>query len=89
MALGAQPADVMKLVVGRGVRLAAFGVAAGLIAALAMGPLLRSQLYGISTFDPVVFASVPAILLCVAVAAGYLPALRAMRVDPMVALRDE
>jgi putative ABC transport system permease protein len=89
MALGAQPADLMRLVVGRGVRLAGFGVIAGWIAALAMGPLLRSQLYGISAFDPLVFASVPAVLLCVALAAGYLPALRAMRVDPMVALREE
>lgn len=89
MALGAQPADVLKMVLGRGMRLAGFGVGAGVLAALALGPLLKSQLYEISVFDPLVFVSVPVVLLCVALAAGYLPALRAMRVDPMVALREE
>jgi len=89
LALGAQPADVLKLVLARGMRLAFFGVGAGLLAALAIGPLMRSQLYGISAFDPLVFASVPAVLLGVALAAGYLPAVRAMRVDPIVALRED
>jgi predicted permease len=89
LALGAQPADVLKLVLARGMRLAFFGVGAGLLAALTIGPLMRSQLYGISAFDPLVFASVPAVLLGVALAAGYLPAVRAMRVDPIVALRED
>jgi predicted permease len=89
MALGAQPADVVKLVVARGARLAVIGVGIGVLAALAVGPLLRSQLYEISVFDPLVYASVPAVLLGVALAAGYVPALRAMRVDPIVALREE
>ena len=89
MALGAQPADVLKLVVGRGMRLAGLGVACGAVAALGVGPALRSQLYGISALDPLVFFSVPVVLLGVAFAAGYVPALRAMRVNPVVALREE
>jgi len=89
MALGARPNDVLKLVLGRGARLAGMGVAIGLVAALAVGPVLRSQLYGISAFDPIVFACVPVVLLGVALAAGYVPAMRAMRVDPIVALREE
>jgi len=70
MALGARPNDVLKLVLGRGARLAGMGVAIGLVAALAVGPVLRSQLYGISAFDPIVFACVPVVLLGVALAAG-------------------
>ena len=89
MALGAQPNDLLKLVLGRGARLAGIGVGIGLVAALAVGPLLRSQIYGISIFDPLVFASMPVVLLGVALAAGYVPALRAMRVNPIVALREE
>jgi len=89
MALGAQPKDLLKLVLGRGARLACIGVGIGLLAALAVGPLLRSQLYGISSFDPFVFACVPVLLLAVALAAGYVPATRAMRVNPIVALREE
>ena len=89
LALGAQPSDVLKLVLGRGARLAGIGVGIGLLAALAVGPLLRSQLYGISAFDPFVFACVPVVLLAVAMTAGYVPAMRAMRVNPIVALREE
>jgi len=89
MALGAQPNDVLKLVLGRGARLAGIGVGIGLLAALAVGPLLRSQLYGISAFDPLVFACMPIVLLGVALAAGYVPAMRAMRVNPIVALRED
>jgi putative ABC transport system permease protein len=88
IALGAQPGDVLKLVLGRGMRLAIFGVGCGVVVALAIGPFLRSQLYGVSMFDPVVFMSVSLVLLCVALLAGYLPALRAIRVDPVVALRE-
>jgi len=80
IALGAQPGDVFKLVLGRGMRLAIFGVGCGVVVALAVGPLLRSRLYGVSMFDPLVFMSVSAVLLCVALLAGYLPALRAIRV---------
>ena len=89
MAIGAQPADVLKLVLGHGMRLSALGIGFGIVAAAVTGPLLRSQLYGISAFDPLVFTLVPALLFCVAFAAAYRPAVRAMRVDPMVALREE
>ena len=89
LAIGAQPGDVLKLVLQHGMRLAAIGVGFGIVAAAIAGPLLRSQLYGISSFDPLVFATVPAILLSVAFAAAYRPAVRAMRVDPMQALRED
>lgn len=88
IALGAQPSDVLKLVLARGMRLASFGVSAGIVAALAIAPLLRSQLYGVSAFDPLVLISVGVVLLGVAFAAGYIPAIRAVRVDPVVALRE-
>lgn len=88
IALGAGPRDVLKLVLGRGMRLAGAGLGCGIVAALIIAPLLRSQLYGVSTFDPLVFISVSAVLLCVAFAAGYVPAIRAVRVDPVVALRE-
>jgi ABC-type antimicrobial peptide transport system permease subunit len=88
IALGAQPSDVLKLVLARGMRLAVFGVSAGLVAALAISPLLRSQLYGVSAFDPLVLLSVTLVLLGVAFAAGYVPAIRAVKVDPVVALRE-
>ena len=80
MALGARPNDVLKLVLGRGARLADQFVVCG---------ERLAQLYGISAFDPIVFACVPVVLLGVALAAGYVPAMRAMRVDPIVALREE
>ena len=89
MALGAQREDVLRLVLGRGVRLTLAGVVFGLLAAFGAGPLLRSQLYGISIIDPLVFATVPAVLLLVALFAGYVPARRAMKLDPVVALRCE
>ena len=89
IALGAARADVLKLVVGQGLRLAAIGVAAGLV----LGPLAtsfaRTQLYSVSPFDPFSFASVSLILLAVAFVASYVPARRAMAVDPVVALRGE
>lgn len=89
MAIGAQPADVLKLVLVHGMRLAAIGVGCGIVATAATAPLLRSQLYGISTFDPIVLLGGPIVLLSVACAAAYRPAVRAMRVDPIVALREE
>jgi ABC-type antimicrobial peptide transport system permease subunit len=91
MALGAQRKDVLRLVLGQGIRMAFIGVAIGLAAALALTRLLAtySMLFGVSVVDPLTFASVAVLLMLVAIAACYIPARRAMRVDPMVALRHE
>ena len=89
IALGAQSRDVLKMVVGQGIRLAALGVGIGLAGALAVTRVLASLLYEVSPTDPLVFGSVAALLLAVALAACYIPARRATKVDPMTALRYE
>ena len=89
IALGANPGKVLRLVLGRGLRLAGFGTAIGILAALMLTQLLNSLLFGVSATDPVTFAAVAGLLLGVALLACYVPARRAMRVDPMVALRYE
>jgi len=89
MALGAQHRDVMRLVLGEGAKMALAGVAAGIAAALGLTRLMADQLFGVTAQDPLTFAAVAIVLTLVALLACYLPARRAVRVDPMVALRYE
>lgn len=89
MALGAQRRDVLRLVVFQGMRSVLIGIAAGALAALALSNVLASFLYGISDKDPLTFVAVCLLLALIALAACYIPAVRAMRLDPMVALRYE
>ena len=89
LALGARGDDVLRLVIGQGMRLAALGLSMGLIAALALTRSMAGMIYGVSSTDPVTFLAVAVGLALVAMAACYLPARRAMHVDPMVALRYE
>jgi predicted permease len=87
MALGATAREVLRLVLGYGVTLAGVGLAIGVPVALVSSRLLSTLLYGVSPTDPLVFLAAPAIVLVVAVAACYMPARRAMRMDPLAALR--
>lgn len=87
--LGAQAPDVFRSVVGEALRLALFGVAGGLVAALVLTHLLKSFLFGISAYDPLTFLAVAILLTFIAAAASFFPARRATQVDPLVALRYE
>jgi predicted permease len=89
MALGAQSGDVMRLVLGHGARMALIGVAAGLAAALALTRLMAHQLFGVTAHDPLTFSAVAVLLASVSLLACYVPARRAVRVDPLIALRYE
>jgi putative ABC transport system permease protein len=89
VALGARPPEILALILGRGTKLTLTGVSIGVMAALLLAHLMRSLLFGVSPIDPPTFAAVAVLLTLVALAACYIPARRAMRVDPIVALRHE
>jgi len=89
LALGAQTSNVLKLILGQGLKLAAVGVALGLLAAIAFTRLLKGLLFGISASDPLTFALIAALLVGVALLACWIPARRATKVDPLEALRSE
>jgi predicted permease len=89
VALGARPSDIVGLVVRQGMELLAVGILAGLAGAAALTRVMASLLFGVSTIDAATFGAVPVLLAAVAFAATVIPALRATRVDPIVALRDE
>lgn len=89
VALGARSTEIVGMVVGRGMRLAAVGVAAGLIAAAGLSRVMTSLLYAVTPMDPLTFMAVPAILVCVTLLACLIPAVRAMRLNPIAALRQE
>ena len=89
MALGASPAQVMRMVIGQGLKLELIGVAIGVLVALGAARALTTELYQVTPSDPATFIGVPVLFALVAVAACYIPARRGMRVDPLVALRYE
>jgi ABC-type antimicrobial peptide transport system permease subunit len=89
MALGAQQRDVLRMVLGQGGKMAAVGVTVGLVASFGLTRLMATMLFGVTPTDPFTFGGVAVILLAVVLLACWIPARRAMRVDPMVALRHE
>jgi putative ABC transport system permease protein len=89
MSLGAQRGEVLRLVIGQGMRLAIVGLVLGLLAAFGLSRVLSSLLFGVSAHDPITYGGVTLALLIVAILACYIPARRATRVDPIIALRYE
>jgi ABC-type antimicrobial peptide transport system permease subunit len=89
VALGAQTGDVLRMVLRHGLKLTALGLSIGLAAAYALTRYMRSQLFGVKAADPLTFAGVALLLVAVALMACWIPARRATKVDPLVALRSE
>jgi putative ABC transport system permease protein len=89
MALGAGSSDVLRLVIGQGITLAAIGIGAGAVAALGVTQFIKTLLYKVPASDPLSFAVVATFLAVVAIVASYVPARRAMGVDPIIALRHD
>ena len=89
VALGAQRRDVMAMVVGQGMTMTIVGTAIGVAVSAALARLMSSLLFGVSAVDPATFVAIPVLLIAVALAACYVPARRAMRVDPLQTLRSE
>jgi putative ABC transport system permease protein len=89
MALGARQLDVLKLVVGGGLKIVLIGIVVGLAGAYVLTRVLSSLLYGISVTDPPTFVSMPLLLIAIALLASYVPARRAAKVEPIIALRSE
>ena len=87
LALGATPSQVMQMMLGQAIRLTLAGIVAGTAAALLLAPYIKAQLFGIGVTDPVTYVGVTFVLVLAAVLAAYVPARRAMKVDPAVALR--
>jgi putative ABC transport system permease protein len=89
MALGAQVADVRGMFLRQGLRLTVIGIAAGIAGSIAVTRVMSAMLFGVSATDPITYAAVSAVLAAIALVAVYLPARRAARVDPVIALRAE
>jgi putative ABC transport system permease protein len=89
MALGARRTDVLRMTVKQGLRLVSVGMLLGLVAAFLLTRVLASLLFGISATDPITFIGISLVLLAVAILASYIPALRATKVDPIIALRAQ
>lgn len=88
LALGARPVDVLRLVIGRGLRITMVGLLVGLVGAGILTGTVAALLHGVSPFDPLTFIAVPVLLAAVAILACYLPARRAARIDPIVAMKE-
>jgi putative ABC transport system permease protein len=89
MALGATPRNVVRLIVGQGMRVVAVGVAVGLAGALLVTRLMANVVYGIRVTDPLTYAAVSVLLVVVALVASYVPARRATRIDPLASMRAD